>query len=109
MTMTPEQFAYWLQGFVELGKGEAPTPEQWKSIREHLDTVFMKVTPPVVDAPKKSESLLERAVREMRERESQHPSPPFGHYPFIPPMQQPHWLQPGPGVTYPVNPMTVTC
>ena len=40
------QFAYWLQGFAELNS-QQPTPEQWQSIREHLDTVFKKVTPPV--------------------------------------------------------------
>lgn len=43
--MTPEQFCYWLQGFAELS-GEQPTPEQWKAIREHLQTVYHKVTPP---------------------------------------------------------------
>lgn len=46
--MTSEQFAYWLQGFTELNPSmERPTPEQWKSITEHLKTVFVKVTPPV--------------------------------------------------------------
>lgn len=45
--MSPEHFAYWLQGFVELNKGAPPTPEQWKSITEHLGMVFTKVTPPV--------------------------------------------------------------
>lgn len=44
--MTSEQFAYWMQGFAELN-AEPPTAEQWKSIREHLATVFMKVTPQV--------------------------------------------------------------
>lgn len=44
--MTPEQFAYWMQGFCELSP-VPPTPEQWKSIREHLDLVFNKVTPQV--------------------------------------------------------------
>lgn len=43
-TMTPEQFAYWLQGKVELHP-EAPTPEQWVSIKAHLSLVFNKVTP----------------------------------------------------------------
>jgi hypothetical protein len=42
--MTPEQFCYWLNGFGELTP-ERPTAEQWKSIKEHLDTVFQKVTP----------------------------------------------------------------
>lgn len=42
--MTPEQFTYWMQGFVELN-GAAPTPEQWECIKDHLKTVFHKVTP----------------------------------------------------------------
>jgi len=45
--MTAEQFAYWMQGFAELTGGEPPTAAQWKSMREHLQTVFVKVTPPV--------------------------------------------------------------
>lgn len=45
--MTPEQFVYWLQGPTELNPEWVPSPEQWKSIREHLQTVFVKVTPPV--------------------------------------------------------------
>lgn len=45
--MTPEQFAYWLQGCSELNPSmEAPSPEQWKVIKDHLATVFIKVTPP---------------------------------------------------------------
>lgn len=40
--MTPEQFAYWLQGFSELGG--TPTQEQWDVIRAHLATVFDKKT-----------------------------------------------------------------
>lgn len=44
--MTPEQFAYWMQGFAELN-GAPPTQEQWESIRDHLQTVFKKVTPSV--------------------------------------------------------------
>jgi len=42
--MTPENFCYWLQGFSELN-GQAPTEDQWKSIAEHLELVFKKVTP----------------------------------------------------------------
>lgn len=45
--MTSEQFVYWFQGFVELD-GAEPTPEQWQSIKDHLQTVFKKVTPPVI-------------------------------------------------------------
>ncbi|WP_028627675.1 hypothetical protein [Metapseudomonas resinovorans] len=42
--MTPEQFAYWLQGFAELNP-QAPTAEQWRAIRDHLNLVFKKETP----------------------------------------------------------------
>lgn len=47
--MTAEQFAFWLQGFVELSPSmQQPTPEQWKAIGEHLQMVFVKVTPPML-------------------------------------------------------------
>jgi len=42
--MTTEQFAYWLQGYVEITNSE-PTKEQWKIIKDHLQLVFNKVTP----------------------------------------------------------------
>lgn len=42
--MTPEQFTYWLQGFVEI-RGSAPTAGEWDVIKDHLATVFNKVTP----------------------------------------------------------------
>ncbi len=45
--MNAENFAYWLNGFVELNGGKEPTPAQWKAIQEHLALVFKKVTPPV--------------------------------------------------------------
>lgn len=46
--MNAEQFAYWMQGFAELN-GQAPTVEQWQSIKDHLALVFKKVTPPIVN------------------------------------------------------------
>ena len=49
--MTPEQFAYWLQGFAEMNPEWSPTPEQWKMIKEHLQTVFKKVTPSLTQTP----------------------------------------------------------
>lgn len=49
--MTPEQFAYWMQGFVELTNGAPPTDAQWAVMVEHLKTVFVKVTPPVLPVP----------------------------------------------------------
>lgn len=46
--MDAQNFAYWLQGFVELNGGQMPSEEQWRSICEHLGLVFNKVTKPVV-------------------------------------------------------------
>ena len=43
--MTPEQFAYWLQGFAELNPNTPPNTTQWKQIQDHLNTVFKKETP----------------------------------------------------------------
>lgn len=59
--MTPEQFTYWLQGFVELCPENPPSLEQWRSIQAHLQTVFWKETPPLVpvDAPKHKLNQLE--------------------------------------------------
>lgn len=48
--MDATQFAYWLQGFAELQQ-TAPTEEQWKSIKDHLNLVFNKVTPQVGAQP----------------------------------------------------------
>lgn len=46
--MDTNHFCFWLQGFVELNDGKEPIPEQWRMIKEHLSTVFMKVTPPLI-------------------------------------------------------------
>lgn len=40
--MTPENFVYWLQGFVELNDNKPLTEEQWGSIKRHLELVFTK-------------------------------------------------------------------
>ena len=57
--MTPEQFTYWLQGFIEMNAGKEPTKHQWKIINDHLKTVFHKETPnyapPSVPQPQYSE------------------------------------------------------
>lgn len=42
--MTPEQFCYWLQGYVEI-RESTPTPAEWLIITEHLKLVFKKETP----------------------------------------------------------------
>lgn len=53
--MTPEQFAFWLQGFAEITDGAHPTPEQWRVIRERLQLVFRK--PELVDMDSLRRSL----------------------------------------------------
>lgn len=50
--MTPEQFAYWLQGFYEISGAKEITAEQSQIIKDHLDNVFKKETP--VRSPEKS-------------------------------------------------------
>lgn len=50
--MNEHDFCLWLQGFAELSPSLGqPSPEQWKSITEHLKTVFVKVTPEVQIKP----------------------------------------------------------
>lgn len=82
--MTPENFAYWLQGFVELTQGQTPNPAQWKSIQEHLGEVFTKVTPavapPKVDS-KPVEADVQKILREWNERGTQ-PTPTFPPQPY---------------------------
>lgn len=44
--MTPQDFVYWLNGFVELGGNKnPPDAAQWKMICEHLKLTTIKVTP----------------------------------------------------------------
>lgn len=43
--MTPQDFVYWLQGFVELQNPDELTKEQWQTIKDHLALVTNKVTP----------------------------------------------------------------
>lgn len=59
--MTPEQFCYWLQGRAELVQ-QTPTDAEWKSIVEHLETVFEKVTPPVERKQQKFDPRIPRRI-----------------------------------------------
>lgn len=49
--MSPENFAYWLQGYFEIGKSEELTKEQVQEIKNHLKLVFLKLTPSVTIQP----------------------------------------------------------
>jgi hypothetical protein len=47
--MTPEQFTYWFQGKLEGRDIMSLSSEELKSIHDHLNTVFHKITPtPIV-------------------------------------------------------------
>lgn len=43
--MTPEQFTYWLQGFIEVENPKALNAKQTQIIKDHLAQVFKKKTP----------------------------------------------------------------
>ncbi len=43
--ISPENFAYWLNGFVEVTEGKRPSDKQWRTITDHLAEVFVKTTP----------------------------------------------------------------
>lgn len=43
--MTPEQFTYWLQGYLEVENPKQLGIKETKIIKDHLKTVFKKVTP----------------------------------------------------------------
>ena len=47
--MSPENFAYWIQGWFEIGKiierGDGASLDELQEIKNHLDLVFKKVTP----------------------------------------------------------------
>ena len=68
--MTPEQFAYWLQGFVELNGGNLPSDAQWQSIKDHLQSLFHKMTPKVATGPlcAQPNEMLNRNPGEMLDR-----------------------------------------
>ena len=96
--MTPEQFCYWLQGFAEMNQESASiTDQQWLIIKDHLQTVFTKVTPdrkvepPSVD---QADKIIKR-IREMQEKD---------------PVTIPYNPQvPRPWVDHPYQPMPIWC
>lgn len=48
--MTPEQFCYWLQGYAEIN-GLTPSETEWEIVKDHLKTVFTKITPNYTPLP----------------------------------------------------------
>lgn len=43
--MTPQDFTYWLQGFVEMTEADTISDVQWKMIKDHLKLTVNKQTP----------------------------------------------------------------
>jgi hypothetical protein len=43
--MTPENFVFWLQGFLEIAKPETITSQQIQIINDHMRLVLQKITP----------------------------------------------------------------
>jgi len=46
--MTPEQFVYWLQGFLEVSGASEMNEQQLRIVRDHLELVLSKRTPAYV-------------------------------------------------------------
>jgi hypothetical protein len=57
--MSPEQFAYWLQGCLETTEGNKLTEKQVQIIKDHLATVFTKVTPDRSKPEQKAETRID--------------------------------------------------
>lgn len=65
--MTPENFCYWLQGFMELSNERTLTPEQVQSIRDHLNLVFIKLTPLACATPVSDPNLTSDFAKAIEE------------------------------------------
>jgi hypothetical protein len=89
-SMDPLQFCYWLQGFAELNNGTPPNDMQWKAIRDHLATVFNKVTP---SYPGLGPDWQKEIIKDNNK------NPPINYPPV--------WY--GPNTTPLTGPYTVTC
>ena len=86
--MTPEQFVYWLQGFMEMANPSTLNETQTQQIKDHLKLVFDKKTPIRLSTNSTD--------------------------PIINPTVGPNTIQPynpltGPDWTWKPNPYTVTC
>lgn len=58
--MSPQDFCFWFQGFVELTGGQTrPSETQWEAIKQHLSLVFDKQTMTM----EQIEKLLETPVK----------------------------------------------
>jgi len=56
--MTARDFCFWLQGGAEL-VGDAPTPQQWDTIKKHLQLAFVHDIDPSMGDEKHQQKLNE--------------------------------------------------
>lgn len=79
--MSPEQFSYWLQGFVEMNPNAMLTVTQWQIVKDHLAQVFKKETPdrriPLPVPTERAKPFPDRVLD-------------------VPPLQLPSWMTPNP-------------
>jgi len=94
--MNERDFCYWFNGFAELS-ATPPTPEQWQSIREHIASVFVKVTPAVKEAakeiagsPLEPKEHYDKILRDIEEQNRKRQQGPYGY----PPLNPRYWETP---------------
>lgn len=105
--MTPQDFCYWLKGYVELSETNSLTDNQVLVIKDHLDLVFKKVTP---DRTEKTTVVDDSSVDNFLKRVTDLKQPyspniwpqPYNPYPLIQP------VQPMAPTFFPTMP-TITC
>jgi hypothetical protein len=70
--MSPQDFCYWLQGFLEMTDTNKMSEKQVLMIREHLKLVFNKVTPtsPDFDVAKFQKTIDEK-IKEFEKRDEE--------------------------------------
>lgn len=85
-TMTPEQFVFWLQGFIEMADPKTLTEAQTAMLKEHLGLVFNKKTHTLADLqtvqklPPESMEEMNEALRKIIEDShtgTPMPKPPY--------------------------------
>jgi len=64
--MSPQDFTYWLQGYLELSGAQALNEEQVTIIKEHLQLVFEKKPRPTPITPDEIKNILNRPNSDSR-------------------------------------------
>ena len=80
--MNAENFCYWVQGALELGRVDGLDSTQVQIIQDHLDLVFNKVTPV---RPKTNEEILRGIADKFKDSPAkpfEFPQPYMGTPPF---------------------------